>query len=86
MSIPQFTTELNLTDRKVSKRSVFVARIRHLRLAFCKVWKVRLVINIMLIILKSLFDIGSCSTRLFSRINTLLSLKEFFSEPGHSAF
>ena len=34
-------------------------------------YTVRFVINIMLIILKSLFDIGSCSTRIFSRVNTL---------------
>ena len=46
-------------------------RIHNLRLVFCKVWKVGFVINIMFIILKSLFDIGSCSTSIFSRINTL---------------
>ena len=58
-------------DSQKSKQTSFLLRIHHLRLAFCKVWKVRLVINIMLIILKSLFDIVSCSTRVFSRINTL---------------
>ena len=46
-------------------------RIHDLRLAFCKVWKVWFIFNIMFIISKSLFDIGSCSTSIFSRVNTL---------------
>ena len=44
-------------------------RIHDLCLAFCKVWKVRFIINVMFIILKSFFDIGSCSASIFSRIN-----------------
>ena len=44
-------------------------RIHDLCLAFCKVWNVRFIINIMFIILKSLFNIASCSTSIFSRIN-----------------
>ena len=69
VSIPQFTTELNSIVRKVS--IVFFLRIHDLRLAFRKVWKVGFFINIMFIILKSLFDIGSCSRSIFSRINPL---------------
>ena len=48
-------------------------QIHDLHLDFCEVWKVQFVINILfiIIILKGLFDIGSCSTGIFNRTNTL---------------